>query len=62
MPVAEYVDRVVADELRDPTLSFQLANGFQVRGLLENYIEDEAADGWAALIVWENPAYPESAA
>lgn len=57
MPVEEYVDRVVAGELHDPTLSFQLANGFQVRGLLENYIEDEADDGWAALIVWENPDY-----
>jgi GNAT superfamily N-acetyltransferase len=55
MPVDEYVERVVAGELHDPTLTFQLANGFQVRGLLENYIEDEADDGWAALIVWENP-------
>jgi GNAT superfamily N-acetyltransferase len=58
MPVAEYVDKVVAGEIHDPTLSFQLANGFRVRGLLENYIEDEADDGWAALIVWENPDHP----
>ena len=55
MPVDEYVEKVVAGELRDPTLSFQLSNGFEVRGLLENYLEDEADDGWAALIVWENP-------
>jgi ribosomal protein S18 acetylase RimI-like enzyme len=55
MPVEEYVAKVVAGELRDPTLSFQLGNGFQVRGLLENYLEDESDDGWAALIVWENP-------
>ncbi len=58
MPVGEYVDRVVAGELHDPTLSFQLSNGFEVRGLLEGYIEDEADDGWAALIVWENPDHP----
>ncbi|HSM44529.1 MAG TPA: GNAT family N-acetyltransferase [Acidimicrobiia bacterium] len=51
---AEYVDRVVAGELADPTLSFQLSNGFEVRGMLENYLEDEADDGWAALIVWAN--------
>lgn len=57
LPIDQYVARVVAGELRDPTLSFQLANGFQVRGLLENYIEDESDDGWAALIVWENPEY-----
>ena len=55
LPVEEYVAKVVAGELRDPTLSFQLGNGFQVRGLLENYLEDESDDGWAALIVWENP-------
>ena len=54
MPVATYVERVVARNLFDPTLSFQLANGFEVRGLLENYVEDEADDGWATLIVWEN--------
>ncbi|MEX2651669.1 MAG: GNAT family N-acetyltransferase [Acidimicrobiia bacterium] len=55
MAIEEYVDKVVAGELRDPTLTFQMENGFEVRGLLENYIEDESDDGWAALIVWENP-------
>jgi predicted N-acetyltransferase YhbS len=54
MSAAEYVDRVVAGELTDPTLSFQLAHGFEVRGMLEGYLEDEADDGWATLIVWEN--------
>lgn len=54
MTAAEYVEAVVAGELSDPTLTFQLANGFAVRGMLENYLEDEADDGWAALIVWEN--------
>lgn len=53
MTIGEYVDAVVAGELSDPTLSFQMGHGFEVRGLLENYIEDEADDGWAALIVWE---------
>lgn len=55
MSVAAYVDRVVAGELRDPTLSMQLRNGFVVRGLLENYIDDSNSDNWAALIYWENP-------
>lgn len=50
---AEYVEDVVAGRLTDPTLSFQLSHGFEVRGMLENYLEDEADDGWAALIVWE---------
>ncbi|CAN5833459.1 GNAT family N-acetyltransferase [soil metagenome] len=53
MTIEKYVDAVVRGELRDPTLSFQLEQGFEVRGLLENYLEDEADDGWATLIVWE---------
>jgi GNAT superfamily N-acetyltransferase len=57
MSAAEYVKRVTARELYDPTLSFQLENGFQARGVLENYIHDEATDSWSALIVWENPDY-----
>jgi GNAT superfamily N-acetyltransferase len=54
MSAGEYVDEVVAGELTDPTLSFQISNGFEVRGMLEGYLDDPADDGWAALIVWEN--------
>lgn len=57
MAVQEYVAKVVAGELRDPTLSFQLKQGFQVRGLLKDYLEDSASDNWASLIFWENPDY-----
>jgi len=62
MSAAEYAARVAAGELYDPTLTFQLENGFEVRGVLENYIADEATDGWSALIVWENPDYSEAGA
>jgi len=55
MSAAEYVERVASGELYDATLTFQIENGFQVRGVLENYIEDAETDGWSALIVWENP-------
>lgn len=55
LSVPEYVEKVVAGELHDPTLSFQLANGFEVRGLIRGYIEDAFTDDWASLIVWENP-------
>jgi GNAT superfamily N-acetyltransferase len=57
MSVQEYVDQVVAGELFDPTLTFQLKEGFAVRGLLADYLEDSASDNWATLIVWENPDY-----
>lgn len=55
MSVPQYVAAVVAGELRDPTLSFQLRHGFEVRGLLRGYIDEPASDDWATLIVWENP-------
>jgi GNAT superfamily N-acetyltransferase len=57
MSAAEYVYRVSRGDLYDSTLSFQLENGFEARGVLENYISDEATDGWSALIVWQNPDY-----
>lgn len=53
----DYVDKVIAGEIYDSTLSFQLRRGFEVRGLLQDYIEDDASDNWATLIVWQNPAY-----
>ena len=50
----EYVTKVIAGELYDSTLSFQLKMGFRVRGLLQNYLEDSASDNWATLIEWVN--------
>jgi GNAT superfamily N-acetyltransferase len=55
LTVHEYVDKVIAGELQDSTLSFQLKQGFVVRNLIQNYIEDTASDNWATLILWENP-------
>jgi GNAT superfamily N-acetyltransferase len=57
MSAEEYVTKVVAGELRDNTLTFQLRNGFRVRGVLQNYIKDSASDNWATLIEWPNPDY-----
>jgi GNAT superfamily N-acetyltransferase len=54
MSAAEYCRRVVAGEIYDRTLTFQLENGFEVKGVLANYLEDEKNDGWASLIVWTN--------
>jgi GNAT superfamily N-acetyltransferase len=54
LSITEYVDAVVGGSLVDPTLTFQLRNGFKVLGMIENYIEDSASDNWATLILWEN--------
>jgi|TARA_B100002003_G_scaffold104831_1_gene97332 GNAT superfamily N-acetyltransferase len=55
MTADEYVDRVVAGELYDPTLSFQLENGFETRGAIPDYMDDPAVGDNAVLIVWNNP-------
>lgn len=49
----EYIADVVAGRRRDPTLSFQLSQGFEVRGTLPNYVRGTAGDGIATLLVWE---------
>lgn len=57
MTASEYVNKVAAGELYDPTLTFQIENGFEVRGVLADYFHNEASDNWASLIVWDNPDY-----
>lgn len=55
-----YVDKVLNKEFRDTTLSFQLRNGFEVRGVQENYLkEDKASRGFGITLVWENPEFRE---
>lgn len=53
--LTEYVEKVVAGELTDPTLTFQLSNGFEVYGIIQGYIEDAYTDDRATFIVWFNP-------
>ena len=51
-----YVQAVVEGSRRDPTLSFQLRNGFEVIGLLRGYVpSDHESLGYAAHLVWRNP-------
>jgi predicted amidohydrolase/ribosomal protein S18 acetylase RimI-like enzyme len=52
----EYLEQVQTGKLRDPTLGFQLRNGFEPVGILKNYLpEDTASAGFAAHMVWRNP-------
>ncbi len=51
----QYIDRVTRREIHDPILSFQLANDFQVKRLLRDYLpEDESSQGYATLLEWNN--------
>ena len=54
---AAYVDAVARREVRDPVMSFQLRNGFEVIGVLPDYDpSDRQSRGAAAHLVWRNPA------
>lgn len=61
MTAEVYAAKVVAGELYDPTLHFQIENGFAVCGVLQNYVKDAATGGWSVLIAWENPELKELA-
>jgi predicted amidohydrolase/GNAT superfamily N-acetyltransferase len=53
----EYAARVSGGELRDLVLSFQLREGFVLRGVMPNYIQDSLSKNFASLIEWLNPDY-----
>jgi GNAT superfamily N-acetyltransferase len=57
MSADAYIAEVRAGRLYDPTLSFQLRNGFEAPCALAGYIRDPAVDDYAALIVWHNPGH-----
>jgi len=51
----EYVVRVTAGKLKDPTLTFQLKEGFEVLGVVSGYLHYDAESlGYAAVIEWIN--------
>lgn len=56
MSPEDYVRSVIAGKLMDPTLSFQLRQGFRVLGVASDYLDHdgEHSMGHAALIEWIN--------
>ncbi len=57
MSPEEYAHRVVAGEFRDLVLSFQLREGFVLRGIMQNYLRDARSRNHSSLIEWLNPDY-----
>jgi predicted amidohydrolase/GNAT superfamily N-acetyltransferase len=51
-----YVKEIQEGRVRDPVLTFQLRNGFEVVGLLPGYLpEDRQSLGHAVHLLWRNP-------
>lgn len=57
LDIHTYVDRVIAGDLKDPTLSTQLRNGFIVKRLLKDYYNFPPSDNWSTLLFWANPEH-----
>jgi len=57
MSPEEYAYRVAAEEFRDLVLSFQLREGFVLRGVMPHYLRDPRSHNHASLIEWLNPDY-----
>ena len=54
--VEAYVAEVGRKKRRDPVLSFQLHNGFEILGVLPGYLVSDAQSlGYAAHMAWRNP-------
>ena len=58
MTPGEYIDAVENRDIYDPTLSFQLSNGFIVKRILTGYLpDDKQSKGFATLLEWANIYY-----
>jgi GNAT superfamily N-acetyltransferase len=57
MTAHEYAHYVRAGLIYDSTLSTQLRNGFEFRGMLQHYLKDPPTEGWSTLLEWRNPEH-----
>lgn len=53
----EYVKKVIAGDIDEPVLCFQLKNGFKFIKVLPNYLRDSRSQNYATFIEWKNPQY-----
>lgn len=61
MTADDYIDKVRSGEFYDPTLTFQIENGFEAVCALADYIDDATVGNNSVLIVWHNPDYKSEA-
>ena len=57
MDAQEYGERVIAGEIKDPTVSLQIKLGFRPIRVVPDYCDEPAAGNAGVLLVWENPDY-----
>jgi GNAT superfamily N-acetyltransferase len=52
MPIEAYVGAVVRGERTDPVLSAQLRRGYEVYGIIPDYLDDPACGNYGVFVVW----------
>lgn len=56
----KYLEMVVTGKVHDPTIAFELHNGFEILGVLKDYLpEDKKSLGFALQLVWHNPHWSQ---
>ena len=61
--VENYIDQVQQKKVRDPVLSFQLHNDFEIIGIIPDYLTvDHQSLGYGIHLVWKNPKVSEEQA
>lgn len=54
--VEAYIDAVQQQKIRDPVLTFQIRNGFEVIGVIPDYLPgDRESLGYGVHLLWRNP-------
>lgn len=62
MDVREYGEKVIAGEIKDPTVTMQMNRGFRAERVITDYCDEPDAGNAGVLIVWENPHHAEKGA
>jgi ribosomal protein S18 acetylase RimI-like enzyme len=57
MRAEEYYAELIAGKRKDPTVSRQMANGFEAVKLVPGYLEDPICDNYVVLLVRKNPNF-----
>ena len=57
--MGEYGEKVIAREIKDPTVTMQMNRGFRAERVITDYVDEPAAGNAGVLIVWDNPDYVE---
>ena len=57
MDVIEYGEKVIAREIKDPTVTMQMNRGFRPVRVITDYVDESAAGNAGVLLVWDNPHF-----